>query len=64
MNFTPLSQVTITNCLRQCLLSLVLCMSLPPPPNLSGLLQLGLKRKKWLATPLTMAGPTLLFFLI
>ena len=37
---------------------------LTPPPNLSGLLQLGLKRKKWLATPLTMAGPTLLFFLI
>ena len=68
MNFTPLSQVimalAITNCLRQCLLSLVLCMScgggcllslvlflsLPPPPprlllpNLSGFLQVGLKR--------------------
>ena len=56
----------ITNCLRQCLLSLVLCMSLTPPPpptpNLSGLLQLGPKRKKWLATPLKMAEPTLLFF--
>ena len=61
--------LAITNCLRQCLLSLVLCMSLTPPPphpnpnpNRSGLLQLGPKRKKWLATPLKMAGPTLLFF--
>lgn len=52
----------ITNCLRQCLLSLVLCISLTPTPNLSGLLQLGPKRKKRLATPLKMAGPTLLFF--
>ena len=37
----------------------------PPPhpnPNRSGILQLGPKRKKWLATPLKMAGPTLLFF--
>ena len=36
----------------------------PPRPllsNLSGLLQVGLKRTNWLATPLTIAGSTLLF---
>ena len=37
----------------------------PPPrlllPNLSGFLQVGLKRTNWLATPLTIAGSTLLF---
>lgn len=52
MNFTPLSQVTITNCLRQCLLSLVLCMSLPLPPTFQDFYNSGLKGKTWQATPL------------